>query len=61
MAKTNANFNLSKSVKLIMATMVDPNKRAIFKRAMIDAEHSYIVNRHRKPRENNSNREAPSE
>lgn len=62
MAKTNASFNLSKTTKRIMSTIIDPTRRNIFKNSMIDAEHSYIVNKNRRPRENNnSSREAPAE
>lgn len=51
MAKTNSSFNLSKNVKRVLASIVDPDQRAIYRRAMIEAEHSYIVNRHRKFKE----------
>jgi len=58
MAKTNASFNLSKSVKRVMSTIVDRNRRAVYKQSMIDAEHSYVVNKNRRPRENSASREA---
>ncbi len=58
MAKTNASFNLSKSTKRVMSTILNKEQRAIFRQSMIDAEHSYTVNKHRRPRENSSsNRE----
>lgn len=53
MARTNANFNLSKSTKRVLATIADKNQRTIFRNAMIDAENSFIVNKTRRPRENN--------
>lgn len=62
MAKTNASFNLSKDAKRTMSTILDKGQRAIYRQAMIDAEHSYVVNRHRKPRENTSSaREVPGD
>lgn len=62
MAKTNASFNLSKSTKRVMSTILSKEQRAIFRHSMIDAEHSYIVNKNRRPRENtSSNREVPGD
>jgi hypothetical protein len=40
MAKTNANFNLSKSVKIMLATITDKGHRNLVKRLFIDAEHA---------------------
>jgi len=48
MARTNSSFKLSKDTKRVLATIVDPVQRGIYRQAMIDAEHSYTVNRHRK-------------
>lgn len=62
MARTNSSFNLTKSTKRVMSTILNAERRASFKKLMIDAEHSYIVNKNRRPRDNSSsNRETPSE
>ena len=62
MARTNSNFNLSKPVRRVMGTILNRAERTAYKQAMIDAEHSYTVNRHRKPRETTSSvKEVPSE
>lgn len=37
-----------------MGTVLDKNIRAIYKKAMIDAEHSHLTNKNRRPRENTS-------
>ena len=61
MAKTNASFNLSKPVRRVMGTILNREQRTVYKQAMIDAEHSYTVNRHRKPRETTATREVPGD
>ncbi len=43
MAKTKSNFNMSKSSKMIIATVIDPNKRSELRRAMVDAEHAASI------------------
>ena len=48
MAKTNASFNLSKTTKRIMASIIDPEQRRIYKSAMIEAEVSRIAGKSRK-------------
>lgn len=48
MARTNSSFKLSKDTKRVLASIVDSVERATFKQAMIDAEHSYTTNRHRR-------------
>lgn len=60
---TNSSFNLSKSTKRIMASIGDKEQRNIYKQAMINAEHSYIVNKHRRPRErdNTATRDVPGD
>ena len=40
MAKTNANFNLSKESKKLIATGKTKEERSIIKRAFINAEHA---------------------
>ena len=42
MYKPNASFNLSKPVKIMMANMIDKERRSLFKKAMIQAELSEI-------------------
>lgn len=64
MAKTNASFNLSKSTKLIAATIVDKERRRTFINHMIDAEHSFIAGKSRKwsdPASSQKSREVPKE
>lgn len=51
MYKPNASFNLSKSTKRIMSTILDKEKRNTFKQAMIQAELSEMYAP--KPRTNN--------
>ncbi len=36
--KSKGNFKLSKTSKMMMATIVDPQKRADFRKAMVSAE-----------------------
>jgi hypothetical protein len=48
MAKTNASFSLSKSTKRIMASIIDPAQRRLYKDAMINAESSFISSKSRK-------------
>jgi hypothetical protein len=48
MAKTNSSFKLSKDTKRVLSTFTNRADRNIYKQAMIEAEHSYIVNRHRR-------------
>jgi hypothetical protein len=48
MAKTNSGFNLSKTTKYRMSAIIDPVKRNLFKKIMIDAEASYQVGKNRK-------------
>lgn len=58
MAKTSASFNLSKTTKRVASTILDKNQRSNFIKLMTDAEHSYVVNRHKRtPRE----KEAPKD
>ena len=56
MASTNAGFKLSKPVKRQLATLLDPSLRNVYKRAMINAEHSYTQNKHRRPRDNSESK-----
>lgn len=48
MAKTNASFKLGKMVKLSMGSTFDPERRLAYKRAMIDAQASFVSNKSRK-------------
>lgn len=45
---TNANFNLSKSAKLISASILDRVERRTYIKAMINAESSFIAGKNRK-------------
>ena len=48
MASSKTAVNLHKKVKRVMATILDPNARSIYKRAMIGAEISYMAGKNRK-------------
>jgi hypothetical protein len=49
--KIDKNFNLSKSTKRILASIVDKEQRLVFKKTMIDAEASYEDAKKRQPKE----------
>lgn len=49
--KADKNFKLSKSVKRVLATIVDKTEREIFKKAMINAELSYEYGKRTKSKE----------
>lgn len=64
MAKTNASFNLSKSIKRVLGSIIDPEQRRIYKEAMIDAEASFISSKSRKfsdPAMSQKSREVPKD
>lgn len=48
MAKTNASFNLSKTVKRKLAGILDPIARNVYKKMMIDAEWAFTQTKSRK-------------
>ena len=48
MAKTNATFKFGKMNKIKLGNIIDPVERNIFKRAMIDAQATYVANKSRK-------------
>jgi len=48
MAKTNSTFKFGKMNKIKLGNIQDPVARNIFKRAMIDAQSSYVANKSRK-------------
>lgn len=48
MAKTNSAFKFGKMNKIKLANIIDPVARGIFKRAMIDAQSTYVANKGRK-------------
>ncbi len=48
MAKTNANFNLSRVTKYKLASYTDPVARNFYKKAMIDAEAISMAAKNRK-------------
>jgi hypothetical protein len=48
MAKTSSSFKIGKMVKLSMGSTFNKEQRLIYKNCMIDAKHSYVVNRNRK-------------
>lgn len=48
MAKTNSTFKFGKMNKIKLGNIQNPTDRNIFKRAMIDAQASYVANKTRK-------------
>jgi len=48
MAKPNATFKFGKMNKIKLGNIQDPIERSIFKRAMIDAQSTYMSNKNRK-------------
>ena len=48
MAKTNATFKFGKMNKIKLANIVDPAARNVFKKAMIDAQATYVESKNRK-------------
>jgi len=48
MAKTNSAFKFGKMNKIALASIDDPTARSIFRRAMIDAQSSYVASKNRK-------------
>lgn len=48
MAKTNANFNMSRVTKYKLASYTDPIARNLYKKAMIDAEAALASAKNRK-------------
>lgn len=48
MAKTNATFKFGKMNKIKLGNIIDPVARSIFKKAMIDAQATYVANKGRK-------------
>lgn len=64
MAKTNASFNLSKSVKRVAGTILNKNDRRVYLDTMVDAEWSSIIGKSRKfsdPATSQKNREVPKD
>lgn len=49
--KTDKNFKLSKSTKLVMGSIKDKQAREAYKKAMIDAEASYELGKRTKSKE----------
>jgi len=48
MAKTNATFKFGKMNKIKLGNIQDPVARNIFRKAMIDAQATYMANKARK-------------
>jgi len=48
MAKTNATFKFGKMNKIKLGNIQDPVARNIFRKAMIDAQATYVANKSRK-------------
>ena len=64
MALPKTAVNLHKEVKRVMSTILDPVQRGIYKRAMLDAEQSFMSAKNRKfsdPATSQKNREVPKD
>lgn len=48
MAKTNSSFKFGKMNKIALGNIDDPAARDIFRRAMVDAQASYVASKNRK-------------
>jgi hypothetical protein len=48
MAKTNSAFKFGKMNKIKLANIDNPEARNIFRRAMVDAQASYMASKNRK-------------
>ena len=48
MAKTNSTFKFGKMNKIKLGNILDPIARNLFKRAMIDAQNTYMASKNRK-------------
>ena len=48
MAKTNANFNMSRVTKYKLAGYTDPAARNLYKKMMVDAEAALMAAKNRK-------------
>jgi hypothetical protein len=48
MAKTNANFNMSRVTKYKLASYTDPVARNLYKKMMTDAEAALVAAKNRK-------------
>ena len=48
MAKTNSTFKFGKMNKIKLGNIIDPVARSIFKKAMIDAQATFVANKNRK-------------
>ena len=48
MAKTNSSFKFGKMNKIALGNIDDPAARDIFRRAMVDAQSSYMASKNRK-------------
>lgn len=55
--RATASFKLSKQTKRIMATIVDPIKRSEYKRSMIQAELSSLIQPRREKTKNSGKSE----
>jgi hypothetical protein len=48
MAKTNSTFKFGKMNKIKLGNILDPITRNFFKKAMIDAQNTYMASKNRK-------------
>jgi len=48
MAKTNSTFKFGKMNKIKLGNILDPVARNVFKRAMIDAQATFVASKNRK-------------
>jgi hypothetical protein len=64
MAKTNSTFKFGKMNKIQLGNIIDPDARRIYKKAMVDAQATYVASKNRKfsdPAMAQKNREVPKD
>jgi hypothetical protein len=65
MAKTNSTFKFGKMNKIQLGNIIDPDARRIYKKAMVDAQATYVASKNRKFSDpsmaQKPNREAPKD
>lgn len=57
MAKPGSNFRLHSTLKQLIATETDPQRRAMVKKLLVDAQHTAETANFRVPRPKNNDKE----
>jgi hypothetical protein len=60
MAKTNSTFKFGKMNKIKLGNILDPIARNFFKKAMIDAQNTYVASKNRKFSDPSSSQKGPN-